>query len=232
MDEMKLTVSHCTVRDILGTLGPYIQDYIRRDGRFQDGLGIHVTSFTDSISIQASAISNATGSFQKVTFATFTAIHRQDLSMSAEDELCINLVAHTPREHVVYFGGNTSIHPMEETVAAMPKLQELHLINQMLDDRFLHPSLGGPFVNGKLFPSLQHLHLEDTFLYEGHWSPIIPYLIHQTSGGQRISLTISGKPQHICKDVLRDMKGLAEELVLDLVLEDSCPIDYCSVFED
>jgi hypothetical protein len=231
MDEMTLTVSHCTVEDILGTLRPYVQDYIRHDRGFQDGLGIDLTSFGHFISIQASSISisSVTGPVQKVTFATFTAICREELSMSAEDELWIDLVAHAPREHVVYFGGNSSINNLKDTIATMPRLQELHLVSPMLDDRFLHPYLGGPLANGKLFPSLRHLHLEDTLLYEGHWFPIIPYLVHQTSGGQRISLTVSGEPQHICKDVLRDMKGLVEELVFDLILEDDCPINYCSL---
>jgi len=229
MDEMTLTVSRCTVGNILGTLGLYVQDYIRRDGRFRDGLGIHVTSSNDLVSIQASTVSNVTGPFQKVTFATFTAIHREGLLISAEDGLCTGFIAHTPRDHVVYFGGNPSIDTLRRTAVAMPKLQELHLLNPMLDFMFLRLGLGGPLANVKLFPSLRHLHLEDTFLYEDNWSSIIPYLTHQTSGGQRISLTISGEPQHICWDVLRDMKGLVEELVLNLTLEDDCPINYCSI---
>lgn len=48
------------------------------------------------------------GPAQRVTFATFTAIHREGPSISADDELCINLAGHTPREHVVYSGGNLS----------------------------------------------------------------------------------------------------------------------------
>ena len=230
MDEIKLTVSRCTVGNIMGTLGSYVQDYIQRDGRFRDGLGIHVTSLNGFVSIQASTISSVTGPVQKVKFATFTAIHREDLSVSA-DGLCTGFVAYTPREHVVYFGGNLGINALRRTVVAMPKLQELHLLSPMLDHRFLQPDSGGPLANEKLFPSLQHLHLEDTFLSEDDWSPIIPYLTHQTSGGQRISLTISGDPQHICRDVLREMEGLVEELVLNLTLEDDCPIDYCSISE-
>ena len=114
----------------------------------------------------------------------------------------------------------------------MPKLQELHLISPMVDHMFLRQDLGGPLANGKLFPSLRHPHMEDTLLYEDDRSSIIPYLTHQTSGGQRISLTSSGEPQHICKDVLRDMKGLVEEPVLNLILVDDCPIGYCSVSEE
>jgi hypothetical protein len=228
MEEMTLTASSCTVGDILGTLGPYAQDYIR-----PDGLGIHATSFSGFVSIQVSNISSVTssvaGPVQKVTF---TAIHQEELSASAEDEVCISLVAHTLGEHVVYFGGNLSIDNIERTVAAMTKLQEIHLDCPLLDHRFLRQDLSGPLPNEKLFPSLRHLHPKDTLLYNGDWSPIIPYLTHQTSGGQRISLTISGTPQHACKEVLRDMKGLVEELVLDLVSDDDCPLDYCWISEE
>jgi hypothetical protein len=106
MDEMTLTVSRCTVGDISVTLGPYVQDYARRDGRFRGGFGIDVASFTDPAPTRASTISSTTRPVHKVTFATLTAIHREDLSTSAKvDEPCINLVAHTPGPHVVYFGG-------------------------------------------------------------------------------------------------------------------------------
>jgi len=229
MDEMTLAVSRCTVWDILRTLGPYVQDYIWRDGRFRDGLGIHVTSFNGFVSVRASTISSVTGPVQRITFATLTAMHREHLSISAEEQLYIDLVARTPREHIVYFCGNPSVYSMGRTIATMSKLQELHLINPTLGHRFLRPDLDGPLANEKLFPSLRHLHLENTFLCDDDWSPIIPYLTHQTSGDQRISLTISGERQHICEDVLWEMKGLVGELVLGLILDDDCPLDYCSI---
>ena len=112
---------------------------------------------------------------------------------------CASILLRT-RERIVYFCGSASIDPMGETLAAMPKLQELHLINLILDHRFLHPDLDRQLANGKLSRRYS------TYIWRipSYASPIIPYLIHQTSGGQRILLTVSGEPQHICKDVLRE----------------------------
>ena len=56
----------------------------------------------------------------------------------------------------------------------------------------------------------------------------MPYLIHQTSSGQEISLSISGVGYHH-KDVLREIERLVEEFVLDLVWDHDCPLDYCSI---
>ena len=53
--------------------------------------------------------------------------------ISAKDKLCFGFVARTPREHIVYFGGNQSIDPMKGTVVAMPKLRGFHLISPILD---------------------------------------------------------------------------------------------------
>ena len=99
-------------------------------------------------------------------------------------------------------------------VAGMPKIQELHLTGAPLVDRFLQPDLDGPLANNKLLPSLLHLRLKDTMLNEDGWSLIIPYLTHQTSGGQRISLAIGRRSQHICKDVFGTITDFVEEFVL------------------
>ena len=232
MDAMVLNIVRCTVEDFLGTLGPYMEDYIRRDGRFLDGPGVDIVSFMNAFSVQVNTINSVTGSIQEVPFARFSMIYEGDLSVSARDKLYIDFLAHTPREHVVYFNADMRMDAVRGTVAAMPKLQELHLTRPWPMDRFLQPDLDGPLANKKLLPSLRHLHLEH--LEENDWSFIIPYLTHQTSDGQRISLTIlfSGRPQHICEDVLKEMKELVEELVLNLTLDDACPLGCCSVSEE
>ena len=236
MAEMTLTVSRCAVEDVLGTFGPYMRDYIRRDGRFRGGLGILVNSIAnsigDSVSIQAGTISNVEGPIQGVTFAKFTAILLEALPPSAEDKLCIDLVAHIPGEHVVYFRGDLSMDALRGIVTAMPNIQELHLSTALLADRFLQPVSGEPLANEKLLPSLRRLHLEDVVAGDGNWSPLLPYPAHQTPDGQGISLTLSGEHQHICKDIVRKIEGSVEELILDLFLHDDCPFGYCSVGEE
>ena len=155
---------------------------------------------------------------------------QENLPPHAEERLCIDFVAHTPREHVVYFGGDLTMYSLKTIVTTMPNIQELHLTSGRVADGFLLPDPDEPVANGKLLPSLRHLRLED--LYEDDWSPLLPYLTHQTSGGQKISLTISGGSHHICKDVLREIESLVEEFVLGFVWDHNCPLDYCSISEE
>ena len=224
--EMNLYVSRCTVEDISRTLGPYVRDYTRRDERFRDELAIHAISARDSVLIQASTISGVAEPIRKVGFAKFTATLQGNLHRSEVDKLSIDLVAHTPREHVVYFHGNMGTDAVRKTVAAMPNLQELHLIDPVLVGGFLQPDWSGPLANKKLLPSLRCLCLENPVLSGEDWNPVISYLTHQTSGGQGISLTISGPGQHICENWVWKMRPLVEELVIDM--DGRCRWGHCS----
>jgi len=116
MSKIVLVVYRCTVEDILGTLGPYIQEYIQRDGRFRYGLGIHVISHNNTVSIGVSAASTVTRPIPGATFATFTAMLQDELPLAAANKLCIDFVAHVPKEHVVYFDGDmTTDQPAESS---------------------------------------------------------------------------------------------------------------------
>ena len=91
------------------------------------------------------------GPVQKVAFGTFTAVHREDLSISAEHELCVDFLVHTPREYVVYFNGNPSIGSVRGL-----SLGCLNYGNSTLSVEFwtrsLQPNLGRRLANEKLFP--------------------------------------------------------------------------------
>ena len=232
MDETKLAVSSCTVENILGTVAPCAGDCIQRDGRFSGGLGVFISSLPESISIHASAISGTEGPTQKATFMTFTAIHRKELPPRDEDQLCTSFLKLLPVEHVIYFGGDLGTEAIRGTISTMPNIQELHLVNAQFNDRLLQPNPKGPHPEQKLLPSLRHLRLEDISFEDDNWQLFLPYLIHQTSGGQRISVTISGLGQHICKDVMKEIEGLVDELILNLSPDSDCPFDYCVISEE
>jgi len=231
MDEITLSVSGCTVGEITGTFGPYLRDYLRRDRRVQDGVGIFVSSYGQWVSIQASTPSSVKGRIRRAAFATFSAMLQENLPPPAGDKLCIDFAAYAPREHVVSFGGDLSMEAVRGIVPTMPEIKELCLTSAVLADRFLQPDPDGPLANTKLLPSLRHLRLEDAIL-DDDWNHLLSYLAHQTSGRQVISLTLSGEPIHVCKGVISDIKGLVDEFVLDLRLDEECPFDYCSMDEE
>ena len=224
---MNLTLRHCTVGNMSETIGPYVRYFLQRDRRSRDQLGIFVKSSSDSVSIQANTIGTIQSPIQRVTFAIFTVILKEELPPPAQDKLSIDFVAYTPGEHVVHFGGDLSVDAVREIVPAMPNIQELHLTGALLSDGFLQSNPDGPLANTKLLPSLRYLHLEDTVLEDGDWTPLLSYLANQTSGGQIISLSLSEGRVHICKNVVRDVKSLVEEFLLVLTLDEDCPFGVC-----
>jgi len=222
MDKITLDLDSCTVEDITGTLGPYVQEHLRRDEKSRDRLGLFVKSLDDIISIQASAEGPTGG----VTFATFTATLLEELPSRVRDELCTDFVAHTPGGRVVYFGGDLSMDALRGIVPAMPKIEELHLVSLSLSEGFMQ--LAGPLANTKPFSSLRRLRLDGVILSRDGWGPLLPLLEQQASGGQPISLTITNAYTHICRDVVRDIESLVEQFIFtDLFLDGFCPYNYC-----
>ena len=233
MDEMNLTVSGCTVEDVLGTLGPCLCDHIQRDGRFRDGLGVFVESSYLSITIEVSTVKDVGEVPQRLKFATLTAIMREDIPLLDEDQMCVYLVAHTPVEHVVYFEGDLGMDAIRRAIPTMPNIRDLTLISPVLQDGFLQPDPEEPFAGEKFLPSLQRLFLKNVVLEDDHWQPLLRYLSHQTSNGRQwFRLSISEGYEHICKDVLKEMERLTEELDLDISLDEYCPFDSCPISEE
>ncbi|KAF9646486.1 hypothetical protein BDM02DRAFT_3118509 [Thelephora ganbajun] len=195
MDDMTLFVDSCTAEDILGILGPYIQGHIQRDGRFQDGLGITAYSDPDFVSIEVSIINTIEGRTRGVTLATFDATLSEDLSYHAQFQLCIDFVAHTPEENVVYFGGHLVMDAVRRIVPAMPKIKYLYLICMSLADGFLQPDPNGPLANKKLLPSLRHLHLEGVILVGDSYYSTSPIKLPAARGfhSPSLGMTISVK---------------------------------------
>ena len=232
MDEMNLTVFGCTVEDVLGTLGPCLRDHIQRDGRFRDGLGVFVESSCGSITIEASTVKDVELP-QSLKFATFTAFMREDLPPLDEDQMCVDLVAHTPVEHVVYFEGDLGTEAIRRAIPTMPNIRDLVLINPLLQDGFLQPDPEEPFAGEKFLPSLQRLSLKNVVLGDRDWQPFLRYLAHQTSNGRQwFCLSVSAEYEQICEKLVKEMERLTEELDLDVSMDEDCPCDHCLINEE
>ena len=116
-------------------------------------------------------------------------------------------------------------HEAEGIIPTMPNIQELGLVNIAFSKGFLQQASDGPFAGTKLLPSLRYLQLYGVDYR--NWPSLVSYLVHQTSGGQVISLRIVGAAVHICPHVVKRIRNLVRELVLDLCPEDECPLDIC-----
>ena len=227
MIRTQLFLYRCMVEDILGTLGPYLRDYVRRDGRFQNGLGIFVKSDRNVIQVDLSIAGGANGPGlsppDRAPLASVEVSPRKSLPPEMLDGLTVDLLTHIPKESVVCLGTSLGQDAVKGIVAAMPNIQELRLVCPKLTERFLQPNPDGPLANTKLLPSLRYLHLEYTDVCDG-WYLLLPYLAHQTSGGQVVSLRICGGNDHICSFVVENIESLVEEFILNMTLEQGCPL--------
>ena len=218
LDDMYLSTRDSTLEDITQTLVPYMRDYFRRDARFRDRLDVSYISALCSGSIVVSGLGPQT---TEPTRTELRVILPHPLPPDVQEQLFVDLVALTPREHVVSFSADYELNPLEELFSAMPGLETLSLGNVELSEGFLQPNPDGPRANTKLLPSLRSLHLflsEYVDLGDGDWGHLATYLAHQTSEGQLISLEVSNAP-HIPPEVEDKIRGLVEEFTCYHILE-------------
>ena len=212
LDDLHLAGTDLTVEDISGTLAPYMQDYFRRDARFQGRLGVCSSSSFGSISIWLGA---------ECTWNTLPVVDPPRVMLGAPanlpppnglERIFISLIALIPRERVVFFDVGVDMKPPEEVFFMMPNIETLHLSRALLSQGFLQPSPDGPHADKKLLPSLRSLILEEVvFPNYNDWDPLTTYLAHQTSGGQAISLEVINDLPHGCSEAVNRIRGLVKE---------------------
>jgi len=232
MDYGEITLYACTPQGVLEAIGPYIQDYLRRDPRFRDRLGIFISSTSGCIFLHASVVGVGCYGSNRLPqhglpYARFKAVLSQQISHHAGTRLCTDILALLSQESLVSLETNLSI--MKEIVVAMPNLEALYLDSPVVPDGLLLPN--GLNTHEKLFPSLRRLYLEDAEAVNDDWEPLVTYLAHQTSGNQAVSLDLFGEGVHVCPEVIERIEGLVEELVYVPDPYQECPFDRCPLAE-
>ena len=209
LDEMYLTGLNLTVEGISQNLGPYMRDYFRRGIAFQDRLEVSPYSSVNVISISIIvACPQITALTPRVTIS---AISDGPPPPDVLERMFINLIVPIPRECVVSFVANTSQKLPEELYFTMPNIEKAHLFGVELSEGFLQPNPDGPHANTQLFPSLRSLCLEGVKTDDSNWGHLITYLVHQTSGGQMVSLEVIGDSPCMPPEVVNEVEGLVEE---------------------
>jgi hypothetical protein len=216
LDRIFLSALDSTVEDVLQISGPYLRGYFQRDHRLQNRLAVDVSANAGGLSIyidiaeeRPSWTSHRRGSPP----VEFGAVLAGITPPGVLDNLCLDLIASTPQELVSRLQLNTNSLPanrMEDLLIVMPNIETLYLSKVVLSKCFLQPKPDGPHTNTKLLPSLRYLDLGDVTLTDDGWGHLTTYLIHQTSGGQVISLHASGS-SHMCPEAMSEVVGLVEE---------------------
>jgi len=207
LDDLHLNGFNPTEEDTLQTLAPYMQDYFRRDPRYQSKLWIYFYSFHTSVSISVEiSCAQTAGPLPRAS------IHVSLADVPSPDilkRLFINLITLVPPERVASLGIEGDTGPPEELFCMVPNIETLHITNSQFSEGFLQPNPDGLHANTNVFPSLQSLRLEYvTFLDGEDWAHLTRYLAHQTSGGRTISLEMIGTSPRMRPEVVNRIKGL------------------------
>ena len=234
MDYGEIALHDCTPQGILEAIGPYIRDYLRRDPRFRDRLGMFVSSTSNCISLHASVVGVGRHHPNRLPhhgppYARFRAMIFHPIPYHEATRLCTDVLALLPRGSLVSL--ETDLSVTEEIVVAMPNLEALYLITPVVPGGFLLPDPNGPNAHKKLLPSLRWLCMEDAEAAFDDWEPLVTYLAHQTSGNQAVLLDLFGDGVHVCPEVIERIEGLVEELVYVPDPYQECPFDRCPLAE-
>jgi len=231
VNDVELEFRGCKFGEAHEIIGPYIRDYLRRDPRFEDRLGVFTSSDLDFFSLRACTIGVEHHDLegmpsQNPPHVTFRVVIPgtpwEDL-----ERLCVNTLALLPRESIVYFKADLLVTSIEDIIAKMPNIEHLHLVNVTMRPGFLLSDRNRPDSQQKLLPSLRRLCLEGTDGESGDWRPLVTYLTCQTSGDQAILLSVFGEGVHICVDVLSQIYKLVEGIRYVPDRKEECPTYRC-----
>ena len=191
MDHLDITLDACEVEDVSQTIGPYVRNYLRHHGA-QGGLGLSLPSWND--------IDFHVGDVDGIDFSV-PAPARMDTFMKFSiefdrtppnlDKVTLDLIAHVPREEIVYFQAQGTPLATEDVSAQFPNLRGLRFEKTPLSVAF--PKVT-PDRNGEVFPSLRYISLDQMVMSGGDgWEPLSTFLLRRVRAGRRLhSLVIVG----------------------------------------
>ncbi|KAF9785010.1 hypothetical protein BJ322DRAFT_1210989 [Thelephora terrestris] len=192
MESLGLDITHSTVEDIPTIIGPSLRDHLRRRGRSQNGLGLYLSS-TDPIVFHVDDVGgNDFSILGPVSMHTLVATTIHLNPMPPKDLLegaFLDLIAHVPREEVVYFQACRRPITTEAISAQLPYLKAVRFEQTPLDVAFPESILD----RDNIFPRLRHVFLDGISVCRDDWSPLTTFLYRFASSGKELdTLEIGG----------------------------------------
>ena len=215
---LSLAFHGCNVVDISRIIGPHLQDHLQCCDRSQNGLDLFISSGNpayrephitfhagDAGEINFSAPSRAeVNTSIEITILLNGEPHRDVLERAALD-----LISHTPREEVVRLRIHNDPTDMVDTYTKFPNLRVLSFDRMPLSAAFPNQNL---IEEGKFFPSLERVLLEEMVVDGADWSPLVTFLAHRASSGNRLDTLLIVRSPHMCPEVMEGIKGMVREL--------------------
>ena len=143
---MDLWLEDFTAGDVLQTLGPYMQNHLRRDIRFHGGLSVEISSFRTQShrheELSGADLRLTSRERRELSPANFSVDLRGPVSVKATTRrLILDLLTLVPHKHVVSLKLEYFVELPEDLLAAMPNIQTLWLDCPTLTYGFLLPDL-------------------------------------------------------------------------------------------
>ena len=220
--DLGLKLQECAVGDISQVIGPYLRDYFGRRGGSQNGVGLFVSQSWNVIDHSVGYVGDldpATPAGDQVRwFATIEISLSEIPPDDLLEGLVLDLLAHTPKEDVVYF--RVSEVATEAISTHFPNLRAAHFDETPLSTL---TNLGG---DGKSLPSLRHVCLDEVVVDDGDWSPLITFLASRVSSGNQLDgLEVFYAP-HMCANVMEEIRSVVRHFRTE-ELEKLCPFNAC-----
>ena len=219
MEKLSLNLHVRDVADISQIIGPYLRNHLQRHDRPRNGLNFLVSSSYrthspcgiafhagDAGGINFSA-PDRVDAFVMVTMRLSTILDRNGLKRAALD-----LITHVPREEVVYLQARDNPIDMEDASTQFPNVRALALDTVPLSAAFPNPNLVG---DGGVFPSLEHIFLQDVVVDDGDWNPLMIFLARRVSSGNRLDTLMIANSSSMCPEAIKGIRGLVRELRLE-----------------
>ncbi|KAF9653313.1 hypothetical protein BDM02DRAFT_3107899 [Thelephora ganbajun] len=230
MGMLTLDLLYCSVADISQTIGPYLRNYLWCRGRSRNGLGLCLSSssyITFSVGDATRLHPSTLISSRMTSFVSLSVGMNQALPEDGLEKLTLDLIAHTPREEIVYFRTCSSLEAVKDLGVQLPNLKALDLYRVPLSAAF--PVLGRDgFHVYERFPSLQHLLLARPHLNVDSWIPLIVFLSYRASSGNQLDSLLVDGPCHMCSTITQRIRGFVRKFKIDdECLRSWCPFGNC-----
>ena len=237
MDRLRLTLCDCDMADVSQIIGPYLRDYLQRRDRSQNGLCLSISAGYN-YQYRGSQVTLHAGDAGGINLFS-PALERKDMFVAITLVLKVadrrdivrraglGLIVETPREDVVYLHTNDDPVVMEDTYTQFPNLREFSSSDTPLSNVFPNPNLIG---DDKIFPSLEHVRLKPRFGLTDDWSPLVTFLEHRASSGNRLDTLVIDGSAHLCPGVEKGIRSMVREFIapkVDRLARLSCPYGTC-----
>ena len=188
MNSLVLHFQELTINDISETIGPFLRDHFRHRQKSQSGLGLYVSS-EDVIEFRVRDVGGTDFSAPELLLmAILVRVTIYLNPMPPADVLegaLLDLIAHIPREEVVYFHTYNSPMSTESMSTQLPYLRAICFEETPLGAAFPESTLD----RDQIFPHLQRVTLKEISIeLSNGWAPLIAFLDHLESSGNKLDI--------------------------------------------